>query len=498
MQIEETTQVVLTQAQQKAAERLLEGIAAGHVFVLWGAAGMGKTTILQDVQAAIGGALVSVREFLARLEARRPLAVEEAFMDAVRAAMAASDIVIVDDLHLVASVVGECTHYPRAGLIDAAVETLLREAAEAGKKLVFGSNGETPDAIVRRAYTAAIQEFEPGDYASLCAAYLEPQQASNLDYATIHRFARKLNAHQLKSACVWLRRRSDLDTDQFVEYLRSMRLTSNVDLAEVQQVDLRDLKGLDDIIQSLEANIVLPLENDALASEFGLKPKRGVLLAGPPGTGKTTVGRALAHRLKGKFFLVDGTFIAGTSHFYDRVVWVFDAAKQNAPSVIFIDDTDVIFESGEESGLYRYLLTVLDGLESESAGGVCVMMTAMDVGCLPPAMVRSGRIELWLETRLPDEAARTAILADRLRGLPDPIGAADPSRLAASANGLSGADLKRVVEDGKTLFAYDKSKGLAPRPADEYFLTAIETVRANKRSYEDAESRARERRRTSG
>ena len=62
----------------------------------------------------------------------------------------------------------------------------------------------------------------------------------------------------------------------------------------------------------LETNIVLPLENDALANEFKLRSKRGVLLYGPPGTGKTTVGRAMAHRLKGKFFLIDGTFIAGT------------------------------------------------------------------------------------------------------------------------------------------------------------------------------------------
>src|ERR1041384_5659661 len=84
-------------------------------------------------------------------------------------------------------------------------------------------------------------------------------------------------------------------------------------------------------------HIVLPLENDELATRLQLKPKRGVLLVGPPGTGKTTVGRALAHRLKSKFFLIDGTFISGTRDFYERVHHVFEAAKQNAPSIIFID-----------------------------------------------------------------------------------------------------------------------------------------------------------------
>src|SRR5438128_7592721 len=132
-------------------------------------------------------------------------------------------------------------------------------------------------------------------------------------------------------------------------------MASNVDLQEVQQVDLRDLKGLDDVLEALEANVVLPLEDTETAEELDLKPKRGVLLVGPPGTGKTTVGRALAHRLKSKFFLVDGTFISGTGAFYGRIHWVFESAKQNAPSIIFIDDSDAIFESGEELGLYRYL-----------------------------------------------------------------------------------------------------------------------------------------------
>src|SRR5205814_4732649 len=184
----------------------------------------------------------------------------------------------------------------------------------------------------------------------------------------------------------------------------------NVDLEEVQQVSLEDVKGCDYVIRSLVANIVVPLERDDLATELGLKPKRGVLLAGPPGTGKTTIGRALAHRLRGKFFLIDGTIISGTREFYGRIMEIFEAAKQNAPSIIFIDDSDVIFESGEEMGLYRYLLTMLDGLESEKTGRVCVMLTAMDVGNLPPALLRSGRIELWLEMQLPNEAARAAIL----------------------------------------------------------------------------------------
>src|SRR6185369_10446805 len=112
--------------------------------------------------------------------------------------------------------------------------------------------------------------------------------------------------------------------------LHSQNLTSNVEIREVTPVDWNDLKGVDDVIEALEAKIALPLENDALAAELQLKPKRGVLLAGPPGTGKTTIGRALAHRLKSKFFLIDGTVIAGSDDFQDEVSKIFDEAKKNA------------------------------------------------------------------------------------------------------------------------------------------------------------------------
>ena len=185
-------------------------------------------------------------------------------------------------------------------------------AAQAGKRLVFGTEGIHVPGIYERVPSAHIPPFVVDDYAMLCAAYLAAERARALDVKKIHRFAPNLNARQLGHTCNALRDDPRLDTDRFIDYLREHHMASNVDLGEVQVVDLKDLKGLDDVLESLEANVILPLEKADIAEELGLKAKRGVLLAGPPGTGKTTIGRALAHRLKSKFFLIDGTVVCAT------------------------------------------------------------------------------------------------------------------------------------------------------------------------------------------
>jgi transitional endoplasmic reticulum ATPase len=486
-----TTQ--LCPAQQQAFDGLCAGLSAGNVFVVFGDTGMGKTTVLSQLQQTIGGKLLTIKDVVDTTRQQHPLAMEEAFERLVMTALQEHDVVLLDDLHLIDSVLGCCHFYPRQGWIRAPLTALTSYVAAAGKKLVFGFDGSVPGPVGQRSYSFTIREFKPADYEFFAHAYLG--DATALDCRKIHRFAPKLNAHQWKTACHWLRREAGVDTERFIDYLRRQRMASNVDLGEVQDVRLDDLKGIEDVLRSLEANIILPLEHDELAAELHLAPKRGVLLAGPPGTGKTTVGRALAHRLQSKFFLLDGTFVSGTHHFYQRIHELFEAAKQNAPSILFIDDSDVIFESGEELGLYRYLLTMLDGLESESMGRVCVMMTAMDVSHLPPALIRSGRIELWLEMRLPEEEARAEILSQSLATLPAALGGdVDLQRLASATAGFTGADLKRLVEDGKNLFAYDRARRLPPQPLTDYFLAAVETVRANKERYAQAESRARKQR----
>lgn len=481
----------LLPAQQQALDKLERHVRAHHVTSLMGRPGAGKTSILRALHERIGGAYLTTQQFIEASSDSHPLALDETVYNVLHEALSSNVAVLVDDFHLV-SIVSCCAHgNPRLNLLAAALVPIAQMARDTGKRLVFATEGIPVPGIFERVPSAQIPPFVVDDYAMLCAAYLPADRARALDMKKIHRFAPNLNARQLRNTCNALRDEAALDTDRFIDYLREHHMASNVDLGEVQVVDLHDLKGLDDVLESLEANVILPLEKSEIAEELGLKAKRGVLLAGPPGTGKTTIGRALAHRLKSKFFLIDGTVVSGSPHFFQRIHHIFEAAKQNAPAIIFIDDSDVIFESGQDTGLYRYLLTMLDGLESTSAGRICLMMTAMDVGSMPPALVRSGRIELWLQTTLPDASARTAILRDRCADLPKAIGGVDIAALAAASDGLTGADLKRVVDDAKLLFAYDRERKQQTKPSTDYFLIAIETVRRNKEQYAEAEARAR-------
>jgi transitional endoplasmic reticulum ATPase len=481
----------LSPSQQRAVDGLRDSWSDGDVFALWAPPGMGRTTMVQSVHEERGGVVLGMAGYLDRLTAADPMALEETLHGLLMDALRENDVVMVDDLYLLSDAIC-CSNYVKRGFLNAPLEVAVAFAREKGRKLLFALRGPASPPIHNRAHYQGFKRLDVSDFRFFFDLFLG-DRAAELDVPKIHRFAPKLNVHQIRLASLELRRTEGLTTDSMIAFLRSSQMVSNVDIGEVQDVDLSTLRGVDDIVQALEANIILPLEDDTLATELRIKPKRGVLIAGPPGTGKTTIGRALARRLRGKFFLIDGTFISGSSNFYRRIHQVFEGAKQNAPSVIFIDDSDVIFENGKEHGLYRYLLTALDGLESESAGRVCVMMTAMDVGALPPALVRSGRVELWLETRLPDRTARLEILRDLMRSVPPPFSEADVEKLADETDELTGADVKRVTEDGKVLFAYDRSRKVPPGPITDYFLRAIATVRENKKRYAQAEARIRSR-----
>jgi transitional endoplasmic reticulum ATPase len=117
----------------------------------------------------------------------------------------------------------------------------------------------------------------------------------------------------------------------------------------------------------------------------------------------------------------------------------------------------------------------------------------MDVGNLPLALVRSGRIELWLEMKLPDPDGRRTILQQYLGKTAGLFDSEDPEAVVAAAEGFTGADLKRVVQDAKGLLAFDRAMSTEPLNSSAYLLRAVEGVALNKTRYAEAEAGARTR-----
>jgi predicted AAA+ superfamily ATPase len=442
------------------------------------------STVLRGLASEYGAKFLSAVDFTPAIAGGHPLAYEDRVFGLISQQIVPKGHLVVDDLHLV---LAPAQHHfaPRYGLVQLPLLALCQQAESADCRLILGAACCLPTVLEQRGFGFNISRFTSNDYEFLLHSWA-PGIAGNLDVQRIYRFAPKLDAHRLRAVVEWWRHHTPHSTDDFIEVLRAQRLGSNVDLGEVQNVRLEDLVGVDDAVQTLLRTIVLPLEDEALAQELGLRAKRGVLLYGPPGTGKTTVGRALAHRMRGKFFLIDGTFIAGTDDFYNRVQQVFEAAKENSSSVIFVDDADAIFENHSERGLYRYLLTMIDGLESESSSQVTVILTAMNLGDLPEALVRSGRVELWLEMRLPDADARQILLARECAAFPDPLRGVIPERVIEATGGLTGADLKGCAADAKSLYAAGRKAGQPAKDLGSYLMEAAATIRVYREKHQEA------------
>ena len=485
---------LLSPSQQDAVDRILALWPCSTIFSLWTKPGMGRTSMILALAAKLDGAAVlQADQWFEELDTRNPLQLEEAFVSRSIELLKSNSILLVDDFDRFMCAVGNCNFtYPRQGLNQSALLSVLNTAYALKRRIVFAGDGQVGEIIFPRCLHVGFKEFAPTDYDFFVHKFLG-EKATGIDVARVFGFAPRLTVHQLKGCLDVLRERPLLTTQDVLEYLEKLKMASNVDVGAVRDVELDDLKGIDNVLESLKRYVVTPMIEDELARKYDLRAKRGILLYGPPGTGKTTVGRALAKRLRSKFFRIDGTFISGTRDYYERIREVFEGAKDNAPSVIFIDDCDTIFEEEQNAGLYRYLLTLMDGLESEEMSAVTVIMTAMNAACLPAALIRSGRVELWLEMRRPDRDSRLQILTARMKSIPESKSPKKLDAVADATEGFTGADLERLVEDAKALMLEADVRKTWRDDTTEFFLEAALEVKRNVEVIEQSAQAAEER-----
>jgi transitional endoplasmic reticulum ATPase len=210
------------------------------------------------------------------------------------------------------------------------------------------------------------------------------------------------------------------------------------------------------------------IEDPEIAAGMGVDAPTGVLLTGPPGTGKTTIAKVIAAEARCSFYPVSAADVTskwvGDSE--RAIARLFQRARDNAPSIIFIDEIDAIAPRRGTSTLDTYnrqldqLLTELDGVSGHR--GVTVIGATNRPADLDPALLRGGRLSRTIQLPLPDEDQRLALLVLLTERMP--LAKVDLERLALETEGYSGADLKALCQQA-ALEALVRSGKRAPATA---------------------------------
>ncbi len=217
-----------------------------------------------------------------------------------------------------------------------------------------------------------------------------------------------------------------------------------------------DIGGLRREIGLIREMIELPLRHPELFQKLGIDPPKGVLLHGPPGTGKTMIAKAVANETDANFVSISGPEIM--SKYYGesekQIREIFEEAEKSAPTIIFIDEIDSIAPKREEvtgeveRRVVAQLLSLMDGLKSR--GQVIVIAATNRPNAIDPALRRGGRFDREIEIGIPDRLGRLEVLQIHTRGMPlseDMAEGKGMREMADMTHGFVGADLSSLCKE---------------------------------------------------
>ncbi|KAL2022411.1 hypothetical protein VTK56DRAFT_5478 [Thermocarpiscus australiensis] len=232
-------------------------------------------------------------------------------------------------------------------------------------------------------------------------------------------------------------------------------LVSVMKLDKAPTESYADIGGLEQQIQEVRESVELPLLHPELYEEMGIKPPKGVILYGAPGTGKTLLAKAVANQTSATFLRIVGSELI-QKYLGDgpRLVrQLFQVAAENAPSIVFIDEIDAIgtkrydSTSGGEREVQRTMLELLNQLDGfDDRGDVKVIMATNKIETLDPALIRPGRIDRKILFENPDQNTKRKIFAlhTSKMSLNEDV---DLEEFIAQKDDLSGADIKAICSE---------------------------------------------------
>ena len=253
-------------------------------------------------------------------------------------------------------------------------------------------------------------------------------------------------------------------------------------LVQIPDIKWDDVGGLEDVKQELKEAVEWPLKHPETFQRLGIRPPKGTLLYGIPGTGKTLLAKAVASESEANFISVKGPELlskwVGESE--KGVREVFRKAKQAAPTVIFFDEIDAIAsarsgndtDSGVTKRVVNQLLTEMDGLEELEDVAIIAATNRPDI--LDAGLMRPGRFDRHIQVKEPDEEARLAIFKVHTKDMPLAKDV-DLNKLAKNTDGYVGADIEAVCREAAMLTLRDNLE--ASEIPYKYFKEAIDKVK---------------------